>query len=93
MENAQGVPAPNDQIAELRDAWRYISPIEQVYYYAKARYLTMSKYWLAAAIVAILGAIGVLVYALRQNIIVSIAVIVIGIILGVIVVWEIERPR
>ena len=73
--------------------WRQLSTFQRLYFATKARYYAMSSKAVAAVFAVILIGSGALAFVFGQSAFVSVVLLVIGIVLGVIAVWETERKK
>ena len=99
-KNAGGSPPSNDPSEAWLEQYRNLAiivgsltPFQRWYYMRQARYYVMNRVYVALVVALALILVGLLAAAQRMHPVVAVALIILGILLGVISVWEIERKR
>jgi hypothetical protein len=75
------------------ELWASLPVLLRDYYKLKAGYYEMSSAWLRWLVFAAVILVGIMAFAMEMDPIFSVLLIIVGVILGVIVVWEIERRK
>ena len=84
-----------DELGELmgmQSWWQTLSPLQRTYYKTKAKYyVKMTRETTFLGVAGALAAVGIATYILSESPVYGVAMIVVGVLLGVIAVWEIQR--
>lgn len=81
------------QIQRMIELWDNIPVALQWLIFLEFRYWYMKPNWVALSFGVVLLLVGVISFAFEITPIASLILILVGILLGVVAVWEIQRPR